>query len=192
MALVKMGRVVNAVAFAIELISGAGEGKNPVSRRQFHRAVFVAGGYVHEAIKVIESMRLRYSNEAAFKPLYELAFDDKFKEERKVLLAIRNSAGFHLDSHDATTKKMISQLPLQRYDLASGESDQVGHFYFDFADIVDINYLISALKLEGEDDDASFRRIYLTVSDFMGRFLKLGHEFLVAMADKIGLADHTE
>ena len=62
------------------------------------------------------------------------------------LARFRGGTSFHFDSDDKSTKAALKKLRLPRYDLMSGDSDKILDFYFDFADTIDVNYLIDKFK----------------------------------------------
>src|SRR4029079_15456267 len=146
LALVKVGRLINTIAFGLQNIVDYGDLKSPVERRQYYRAFFISGGYLHEGIQLAASLRQKYRTEEFFQPLMSLAYDDQYSVQRKILQRIRDSVAFHLDHHDKSTKTALSKLKLSKYDLMSGETDTFSDFYFDFADTVDLNFLIDEFK----------------------------------------------
>lgn len=121
--LVKIGRVLNAIAFGVECIEDYKVHETPHQMRQYHRAFFITGGYLYEGLQLVGSVRSKYALEPSFAPLNKL-LGDEYKYVRNILKEIRHSVAFHLDSDDKTTAETILSLDLPRYDFASGISRQ--------------------------------------------------------------------
>jgi hypothetical protein len=168
LALVKVGRAVNAVTSGVQFISDYMEDYSPVGRRQYYRAFFTTSGFLYEGLELVTSIRLKYLSEPFFNKLNVL-IGDEYKKHRKVLKEIRHSIAFHLDSDDKSTKLTLSNLKLNRYDLMSGNSDRVMDFYFDMADTIDFNYLIDKFKDDRPELEVLSELMKL-VSELMNRY----------------------
>ncbi len=190
-AMVKIGRLVNAVSFGLEVLHVSRDCKTPVEKRQYYRALFLLGGYLHEGMELVASLFTRFQTEPFFQDLRKLRFDESNKVQRKMLKVIRNSVAFHLDHDDKSTRSTLANLKIHRYDLMSAETNTFGDFYFDLADTVDLNYLIDVLK-EERTEPATLELIFKTVSEMMVEFLRGGHTFLTGLAEKMNFSDHTE
>ncbi len=190
-ALVKMGRVVNAISFGIQCISDYMDQTSPVAERQRNRAVLVTGGYLHEGLSLVGSMRVKYITEPFFAKLNALVDSEEYKKKRKILKELRNSVGFHLDSDDKTTRKTIASMGLKRWPLASGESARMLDFYFDFADAVDFNFLIDTYNA-GESEETTFLEIVRSVSDMFPPFQQAGHEFIIGLSEKLQIWEYID
>ncbi len=151
----------------------------------------VSAGYVHEGIRLVESLRLRYKDKDYFKRLTELAFDDKYKLERRVMKEIRDSVAFHLDQDDRSTKAVLERLKLPRYDLVSGNSEKGLDFYCDMADTIDLNHIIQAFR--GDKTEEETKNIVLPlISRFVTTFFMEGHRFVAGIAEEMEIHQHTE
>ncbi len=189
LALIKVGRAVNAVISGIQFISDYMNDDSPVGRRQYYRAFFTTCGFLYEGLNLANSIRLNYIKEPFFSKLNVL-ISDEYKQHRKVLKEIRQIS-FHLDSEDKSTKLALSNLKLKRYDLASGKSDLMMEFYFDMADTIDLNYLIDKFK-DGRSEPDVHEEIVKMFTDVMKNFGSAGHEFLTGLAGKINISEYVE
>ena len=64
-------------------------------------------------------------------------------------------------------------------------------FYFDFADTVDLNYLID--KFKGDRDEPEvFMEIFRAITDLMTLFSTAGHEFLTGLGEKMNFSDYVD
>ena len=190
LALIKVGRAVNAVTSGLQFISDYMDDNTPVGRRQYYRAVFMTSGFLYEGLELVTSLRLKYLNEPFFTKLNVL-IGDKYKRHRKILQEIRNSIAFHLDSDDKSTKLALSNLNLSRYDLMSGSSDKVVDFYFDMADTIDWNYLIDKFK-DGRPEPEVNKELLKLVSEVMTNFSTAGHEFLTGLGEKMKFSEYVD
>lgn len=182
LALVKVGRAVNAITSGIQFTSDYIDDNSPVGLRQYNRAFFTTSGFLYEGLEVVTSIRLKYLSEPFFNKL-NILIGDEYKKHRKVLQEIRNSIAFHLDSDDKSTKLTLSNLKLNRYDLMSGNSGRMMDFYFDMADTVDFNYLIDKFK-DGRPEPEVLAEIMELVTELMNSFAFAGHEFLDGLGKK--------
>ena len=190
LALIKVGRAVNAVTSGLQFISDYKDDDSPVGHRQFNRAFFTTSGFLFEGLELATSLRLRYLSEPFFNKL-NILIGDEYKNHRKVLKEIRHSIAFYLDSDDKSTKLALSNLNLSRYELMSGTSDQEMDFYFDFADTIDINYLIDKFK-DGRPEPDVFRDLINLVTQIMTSFGIAGHEFLTGIGQKMNFSKYID
>ncbi len=190
LALVKVGRTVNAVISGIQFISDYMGDNSPVGLRQYNRAFFITTGFLYEGLELVTSLRLKYISEPFFNK-FNLLLGDEYKKHRKVLQEIRNSVAFHLDSDDKSTKLALSNLKLPRYDLMSGSSNLIMDFYFDMADTIDFNYLIDKFK-NGRPEPEVFEEIIKSVTELMTSFGSAGHEFLIGLGEKMNFSDYVD
>jgi len=73
----------------------------------------------------------------------------------------------------------------------SGTSDQEMDFYFDFADTIDINYLIDKFK-DGRPEPDVFRDLINLVTQIMTSFGIAGHEFLTGIGQKMNFSKYID
>lgn len=190
LALIKVGRAVNAVTSGLQFISDYMDDVSPVGRRQYHRAVFITGGFLYEGLELITSLQLKYQTEPFFEKLNGL-LDVKYAKHRKILQEIRHSVAFHFDSHDKSTKAALDNLKLPRYDLMSGTSERIMDFYFDLADTVDLNYLIDKFKGSRPEPEVVME-IFNAITDLMTLFSSAGHEFLSGLGGKMKFYEYVD
>lgn len=190
LALIKVGRVVNAVMFGFQCISDYMEDMSPVGRRQYNRAIFLTAGYMYEGLALVDSLKLKYVNEVFFERLNNLT-GDTYKRHRKIVQEIRHSVAFHLDSDDKSTKAALKNLKLPRYDLMSGNSSRMMDFYFDFADTIDLNYLIDKLKDDRPETEV-LGEIFTCFTDILKEFGGAGHEFLTGLGEKMNFTEYVD
>lgn len=60
-ALVKIGRPVNAVTFGMQVLDDYRDNVTHVGRRQSMRAIFIIGGYLHEGLALVDSLQPYYT-----------------------------------------------------------------------------------------------------------------------------------
>lgn len=190
LALIKVGRAVNAVISGMQFISDYIGDDSPVGRRQYHRAFFTTCGFLYEGLDLVTSIRLKYLREPFFNKL-NLLIGDEYKKHRKVLQEIRHSIAFHLDSGDKSTKIALSNLNLKRYDLISGNSDRIMDFYFDMADTIDFNYLIDKFKDDRPESEV-IKEIIEMITKLVTAFATAGHEFLTGLAEKMNISEYVD
>ncbi|PYS92192.1 MAG: hypothetical protein DMF62_01045 [Acidobacteria bacterium] len=181
--LVKMGRVLNAIAFGIQCMEDHQSKSTPDDIRQYHRAFFITGGYLYEGLQLVGSIQSKYVLEPTFAYLNKL-LGDEFKKERVILKEMRHSVSFHLDSDDKTTGETLVALDLPHYDFSSGVSRQLRHFYFDFGDTIDYNYLIDKLKKNRSEEEVREELVF-TVKNMMTEFSRAGIGFFAGLLERL-------
>ena len=150
----------------------------------------MTGGYLFEGLNLVSSLRLKYIKEPFFQNLNALV-DEPYKKHRRILQEIRHSVAFHFDSDDKSTKAALKKLRLPKYDLMSGDSDKVLDFYFDFADTIDLNYLIDKFKDERPESEVVME-IFKAITDLMPLFGAAGHEFLTGLGEKMQFSEYVD
>ena len=188
--LVKIGRVLNAIAFGIQCLEDYGNPTTPNELRQYHRAFFITGGYLYEGVQLAGSIRSKYAIEPSFGLLNDL-LGDEFKKARQILQVMRHSVAFHMDSDDKTTALTIQTLDLPRYDFWSGVTRQLRHFYFDFGDTVDYNYLIDKFK-DDRPEEIVREEIQRTIKEMMAAFSIAGIAFFDGLLRRLQFHDSVD
>ncbi len=154
---IRVGRVLNALTFAMQLVIREKEQKTAKGRRNARRAFLIFASYVKESLEVFYSMRSTYSSYEYYDEVQEILYPRDRRHE-DILKLIRDSTGFHLDSSQKLTTDGLKSLGvLTHYDFLSGDGTTTGDFYLDMADLVDINYFIDQFKQEGQTDEDAFR-----------------------------------
>ncbi|MBV9242648.1 MAG: hypothetical protein JO314_11630 [Acidobacteria bacterium] len=187
--LVKIGRVMNAIAFAVHgAVYGDPEG-SVVGARQYRRSLYVAAGYVHEGIRLVQSIKGRYLTEPAFDALRTMALGYDDKKARDYVRVIRNMTAFHLDEADIVTREVLCKIPPGMYDLAGGDDRTVATFNFDFADRIDMAYLCEMFA-NGREWPETAEDIVNTVIEFATRFLVACERFHATLIDRTNINEH--
>lgn len=189
LAMIKVGRAVNAVISSIQFISDYKDDDSPKGKRQYNRAIFTTCGYLYEGLLLIDSLRLRYIQEPFFDKL-NILISDKYKKHRKAVQEIRQIA-FHLDSDDKSTKVTLGNLKLSCYEFISSDSDKMIDFYFNMADTIDFNYLIDKFK-EDQTETEIFKELLQLVTELMELFGVAGHEFILGLSEKMNFIEYID
>jgi hypothetical protein len=188
--MMKIGRAINAVSFALTEVVNYENDKSVVGRRQYQRSYLVLAGYLHQAVTVLLSIKGRYLLEPSFEELRHLVLDFEYKEARDYIRKIRNFAAFHLDEFDELTRKTLSTLRPTTYKLLSVDEDAIVPYYFELADTLDLNFLISKLSRDGEQDKTQVE-IVQKILDYAYELLNACNGFQLAIGDKINIHEHT-
>ena len=190
LAFVKVGRAVNAVASGVHFISDYIDDESPVGRRQYFRAFFMTSGFLYEGLTLVDSLRSQYLSESFFIK-FNILIGKEYEKHRKVLREVRNSVAFHLDSNDKSTKLALKTLNLSRYDLMSGNSSLLMDFYFDFADTIDLNYIIDKFK-DNRPESEVINELMTLITGLMKSFGSAGHEFLIGLGQKMKFSEYVD
>jgi len=183
--MIKIGRVMNALNFCITTIVSCKDYENLTQRRQAKRAYFLLGGYVHQAIALVDSIKGKYLGNEAFEPLRFLVLDYKYQNIRKFAKKMRNYTAFHLDEYDETTRKTLAKLKPTTYTLMCGEDEMLGSHYFAFSDFLDLTFLGNAFW-EGQDD------VHEIANGAISELCTYSSEFLMACNEFQQMLWHTK
>lgn len=189
--MVKMGRILNAILYAVTSIAPFMENPTHISRRQYRRGLFVLAGYLHESINILRTVEDRHITMESFIPLRNIAHGVEYKKAREYLREIRNVAGFHLADSGGyeNTKQAISELKLSSYELMGGDDNDFSTYYFELSDILDISVI--SKKFEDErDPELISEEIHQTVNRVAWEFIKAATHFQVALARKMDLHEY--
>jgi hypothetical protein len=110
--MIKIGRAVNAIAYPLAGLVAYQKLKTHNDQRFFIRSGYALGGYLHEAINVVDRLKGRYLGEPAFEPLRVLVVEPKYLKFRQHARKVRNDIAFHLDDLDEFTSSVLSCLML--------------------------------------------------------------------------------
>jgi hypothetical protein len=186
--IIKIGRVMNAVAYGVTDI-GSYNVNTALCTRQYRRALFVLGGYLHQSITLVSAIKGRYLTEPGFEPLRLIALDSEHKKARDYVRKIRNFTAFHSDEYDETTRQTLSRLKPMTYPFMSGDDDTAGTFYFEFSDYIDLAFLVDTFA-NGRSFEETSEDILVSIMDLAYKFLTACHEFLHALCTKIKITEH--
>lgn len=187
--MIKIGRVTNAVAYGLTDVLGNDERKSALGRRQFRRGLFVLAGYLHEGIRLVQSIKGRYLTEPEFEPLRALALATEHKKTRDLVRTIRNATAFHLDEFDETTRQTLARMKPECFPLMSGDDQSLATFYFEFSDYVDWAFLIEKFADGRSREETSDDIVYSTMQ-FADKFLPACHNFQIALCKKTKIGEH--
>jgi len=187
--IIKIGRVMNAVAYGVTDIASYREHSTVMHTRQFRRACFVLGGYLHQGITLVKAIKGRYLTEPGFERLRLIALDSEHKKARDYVKKIRNFTAFHLDEYDETTRQTLSRLKPTMYPLMAGDDRTVGSFYFEFSDFIDLTFLVNTFA-DGRSWEETAHDIIGAIIDLAYEFLTACNEFLDALCAKIKITEH--
>ncbi len=175
--MVKFGRAINALSFAMTVAASSMQDESHIGRRQYRRGLFVLAGYLHQTIMLIRGIGAgdRHITMDAFVPLRTIAHDPKYNKVRTYCKTIRNYTAFHLDEFDehANTQTSLSKLDLGMHVLMGGDDDNFLTFYFEFADYLD--FALVGTTFQGE------RTPKETIDDIVTSILELSGELLQAL-----------
>jgi hypothetical protein len=189
--MVKMGRILNAVLYAVTSIAPFTVTPTHIARRQYRRGLMVLAGYLHESINIIRTVDERHISMESFIPLRKIAHNPEYKRVREYLREIRNVAGFHLADSAGyeNTKEAIAKLDLSAYELMGGDDDDFSTFYFEFSDSLDIGIISRRFEDERGLDFAA-EDIHKTVTKVAWEFIQAATHFQVALARKMDLGEY--
>ena len=177
--MVKIGRAMNSITYCITSITTFDQFETDRTHmRQFRRSQIMLGGFIHEAVELVNSIRARYLGNPDFEPLRALVLDYQYEKTRKQAKKVRNSLAFHLDNYDETTRVTISRMKPATYTLWSGENQQNGNHYFEFADFLDMSYLGDVFPdKDGCEPDEAGRRVLGNLLHFAVELLNACKKF---------------
>ncbi len=189
--MVKMGRILNAVLFALTSMAPYVTYPTQIARRQYRRGLMVLAGYLHESINILRNVDERHVTMESFIPLRKIAHDHEYKKLRDYVREIRNVAGFHLaDSAGIErTKQAISELKLSAYELMGGDDEDVATYYFELSDTLDISVVNNKFKDE-RGLDAISDEIHTTIVRVAWEFIAAATNFQTALARKMELGEY--
>jgi hypothetical protein len=191
LALIKMGRVVNATLFGVQSMADHAKGSSPMEMRQSRRAFWVHSGYLHEGLVLVKSLQGRYLGLEEFEPLRVLIHDKEYKKAREYIKAVRNMTAFHLDEYDTTTRETMSKMQLTWYDLMSGDDENPMNVYFEFADIVDMGHLVFKFS-NGREWMETAQDLNDTILKFALEFSSASSAFVTYLMRKTNIREHVK
>lgn len=183
---IKIGRVMNALAYCTtNVLTFKDFMTNKTHERQLRRTWMMLGGFLHEAIQVVDAIKGRYLGDPDFEPLRKLVVDHEYLPLRKRAKKVRNLVAFHLDTYDETTRTTISRLKPSTLTLWCGENHQANNFYFELADILDLSYLGDIYpEYEDRPSDESGEKVLMDLANYAIEFLKACHTFQQMLWEK--------
>ncbi len=189
--MVKLGRMLNAVLYAVTSIAPYIAHPTHLARRQYRRGLMVLAGYLHESINIIRGVEDRHITMESFVPLRELAFGLEYRQAREYLREVRNVAAFHLaDSAGIeNTKQAISELKLSSYELMGADDEEFTTSYFEFSDTLDIAVISRKFK-DDRDPHVVAEEIHQTITKVAWEFIKAATHFQMSLARKMEIGEY--
>lgn len=190
--LVKMGRILNALLYALTSLAPYQMHQLHFAKRQYRRGLFVLAGYLHESINIIRNVEDRHVTMESFVPLRKIAHGHEYKQAREYLREVRNVAGFHLADSAGfeNTKLAMSELKPSAYELMGADDDEeFTSFYFEFSDILDISVVSRKFKDE-RDADVIIEEIHQTITKVAWEFITAATHFQVSLSRKMDLGEY--
>lgn len=183
--LIQIGRIINALAFCLELLQNIRGDKRAIDRRYNNRTFFIIASYLHEALAVLYGLRSRYAKEESFSEINKILYPADPKQE-KILKLVRNT-GFHLDGESKATQDALSKLNFPHYDIFSGDTPALISFHCDISDAIDFNYLIDSFITGGQTESEVQKEISAAVIEAMQAVGRGCNVFLEGLVRKLGL-----
>ena len=163
---------MNAIAYPLAGVVAYKAQKTYDEKRFFLRAGYALGGYLHEAINVVDRLKGPYLGQPAFEPLRVLVVEAEYRKFRQHARKVRNDIAFHLDDLDEFTSAMLERLKASNFDVMCGDGPGAAAFYFVFSDYIDLNYLTEKL-FQGN-------RLHETADEVIAGLMSYGVDFMNA------------
>lgn len=189
--MVKMGRILNAVLYAVTSLAPFTQYRTHLARRQYRRGLMVLAGYLHESINIVRNVEDRHVTMESFIPLRKIAHDREYKQAREYLREVRNVSGFHLADSGGfeNTKLAISELELSSYELMGADDEEFTTFYFELSDTLDVSVISRKFKDE-RGPDVVAEEIHETIMKVAGEFISAATHFQMSLARKMDLSEY--
>lgn len=176
-AMVRLARLSNAIAFTLQVQCDANS--NPVrdiKDRQVYHSTFLLGGYLYEAIKVVEDLKSEYCRRVSFAGLWHLHNDLANKHD--VLAEMNFNIGYHHESDDRSTRKALAKMELPLTELKRSAFASMPQWtYYPTAYMVDTSVLIESLSNRMTKQDV-FRYLRYDLVNVAERFLRVSEIFI--------------
>lgn len=187
--MIRVCRVFNVLTDTGVGMLTLGTPETPRKERAWYRHLFNAAGYAYEALQVVESLRLRYVAEPTFDKFLAILEAPDYSRRKKVVKLMRDSAAFHLDQDDKSTRECLKSLRLEYYDFLASDSPNLDGTYYRFVDTVDINYVIDRLKTpEHIDETAIVAEVVESSQQLANDLMVAANEFIGGMMLRLGFA----
>lgn len=142
-ALLTLGRTVNAIRFYHLAYLEAKDDETPSGKRQWMNAFMFLGAALREALGYANTLGKMFSEEGAFDCFRELLGQETTKTYRNgILRHLRNKVTAHFD--EQITASTLTELEFSDPKLVVGEGRSVGGSYYDLADEVAVHSVLVA------------------------------------------------
>jgi hypothetical protein len=179
-AMVRLARLSNAIAFTFQVQIDASSQPENIRNRQVYHSTFLLGGYLYEAIKVIEDLKRHYCRRVCFAGLRQLHND--LVKNHDVLAEMNFNIGYHHEANDNSTRSVLRRMELPIAELKRSALAPAPHLtYYPTAYMVDSNVLFDSLVgLMTKQQIAKYVRNDL--DRIARRFLRVSETFIKEMS----------
>src|SRR4030095_6412799 len=183
-AMIRVARLANVIAFTERAYLDAKFHDRGVKRRQFQQATFLLGGYIYEAVQLLNELKAKYTNAPFFSEF--LVFLSKLRADCDILVEFSYSPAFHQDWRSSKTLEALDWRELDLCSLAAScltEGYQPSDTYFPVTHQFDSDSIIESFKGNVPTDELNnFARYEL--HKLAERFLCGATEFIDGMSEK--------
>lgn len=189
--MIQIGRMLNAITFAMSTHAMFVRLDTNAGRRQTRRGLFVMAGYIHESVHIIKGVGDRHNTMESFVPLRKIAYHHDYKKARDYAREIRNVTAFHIAESEqhANTQRSLDDLELGAYTLMGGDNKGPETFYFELADYLDFA-LIGRTFQNDRTPRETADDIQETIRNVAYELMSGGHTFMIALARKMELGEY--
>ncbi len=179
-AIVRVGRLANAIAFAKFAYQGNYDHLDECTRRrQVYQAMYLLGGYLFEAMRLVDELTKRYGNNPYFAEL--LVFGAATAKYREIFTEFIFSPGFHLESTAKATEDALERQELALNSVLACCTLEPDDTYFHSVFAFDTQRLVEALE-----KNYSYEQLYeftiIEMPQIAERFLAGASQFIEGTA----------
>jgi hypothetical protein len=189
LALLTLGRVINALRFCQKAALDAKSVVGPAGARTWINSFLFASSVLYEAFLAIEKLAMHFKDFDSYKNGFAVLLKDRNTQSlrQSVLYRMRNKFVFHFDKDVA--KESFENFELPVYKFASGKGRTSGEMYFGLADEAVMNYLLQPTDEEpSESIKARYQKMLQDVTQLMGRFTASAEQLIMDVMEDMGLA----
>lgn len=201
LALLKAGRALNSITFAMRLLLDGATGSSHLEQRQARKAITMLVGFCHEGRLLVERLRSEFSSKPYVTGFTRL-LGPEFETERKLLREIRNTVSFHLDHEDRHTREVLAAIESlgenddDEVEFYESDSGSTRDFSFAFADLLDFNFMIikssehfglSGISDPEQREDQAIEKLHESILSFSDVLVKALDEFLDGLTTELGI-----
>ena len=144
-AVIRVARLANAIAFAERAYLDGLRDPKHVRARQTKHAMFLLGGYLYEAIHLVDQLADRYGRLQCFGRL--MYFSALSRKAREIVAEFNFNPAFSLDWGGGTTKQQVGEDPIDVLDMQRQcHRCEQGHVFFPNVYKLDFDWLAKATE----------------------------------------------
>jgi len=151
--LIRAMRLCNTLTYTADLMSTNTTDTVKCSKATV-RNMFVAGGYLHEGLKLIEELYQKHKGKA-YVYQFRKVLESIPPDEKKYLRLLRNVSAFHFDYKDISTRKGLLEIQADEYDLFDTYGEKSTDVYFELPDAIDIVYLFKSTEKQDREPETA-------------------------------------